>query len=559
MKGVTVKRLRRYLCASTSLLAALLLVSSAQPIQSAANVTAPPAAYSKGHGPAFQTSDRCIACHNGLTTPSGQDVSIGFEWRASIMANSSRDPYWQASVRRESIDHPESQSAIEDECSVCHMPITRYEAKLHGQLGQIFSHLPFDTGKKAGQQAEDGVDCSICHQIGKEKLGTRASFNGGFVVDPPNSKNQHPEYGPFDIVDGNQRIMRTSTGGFHPENDSHIRDAKLCATCHTLYTVARGPDGKKIGELPEQMPYLEWLHSDYRVKQTCQDCHMTEVKEPAPIAKVLGIPREKWRRHVFVGGDFFMQRMLNRYRDDLSVGALPQELTAAADGTVAFLQAKAARVSIDRIGVESGRLEAEVFVENLGGHKLPTAFPSRRAWLHVVVKDRDQHTIFESGALNPNGSIHGNDNDADPARFEPHYGVIDKPDQVQIYESIMGDEHGHVTTGLLTAIRYLKDNRLLPYGFDKQTADKDIAVIGQAADDPNFTGAGDRVRYSVALGGAQGPFHVTAELWYEPIGYRWANNLKPYDAAPEPHRFNSYFDSMNSETAVLLVRTEASK
>lgn len=82
--------------------------------------------------PEFQTSDRCIACHNGLTTPSGKDVSIGFDWRASIMANSSRDPYWQASVRRETIDHPEAKAAIEDECSVCHMPITRYEAKLRG-------------------------------------------------------------------------------------------------------------------------------------------------------------------------------------------------------------------------------------------------------------------------------------------------------------------------------------------------------------------------------------------------------------------------------------------
>src|SRR5256885_16075339 len=63
----------------------------------------------------FQTSDRCLACHNGLTTSLGQDVSIGFAWRSSIMANSSRDPYWQASVRRESIDHPESQAATEGE------------------------------------------------------------------------------------------------------------------------------------------------------------------------------------------------------------------------------------------------------------------------------------------------------------------------------------------------------------------------------------------------------------------------------------------------------------
>ena len=121
----------------------------------------------------FQTSDRCVACHNGLTTPSGEDISIGFDWRSSMMANSSRDPYWQGSVRRETIDHPESKAAIEDECSVCHMPISRYEAKLQGARGEVFSHLPFDQENKENAEAEDGVSCSICHQISKEKLGTR--------------------------------------------------------------------------------------------------------------------------------------------------------------------------------------------------------------------------------------------------------------------------------------------------------------------------------------------------------------------------------------------------
>ena len=48
----------------------------------------------------FETSDRCMACHNGLRAPSGEDVSIGAAWRSSMMANSSRDPYWQAGVRR---------------------------------------------------------------------------------------------------------------------------------------------------------------------------------------------------------------------------------------------------------------------------------------------------------------------------------------------------------------------------------------------------------------------------------------------------------------------------
>src|SRR5207248_4551019 len=153
----------------------------------------------KKPGVKFQTSDRCLACHNGLTTTSGKDVSIGLDWRASIMANSSRDPYWQASVRRESIDHPESRAGIEDECSVCHMPIVRYEAKLQGRKGEVFSHLPFDADKKGNTQAEDGVSCSVCHQIGSQKLGTPESFNGGFVVDAPDAKNNRPEYGPFAI------------------------------------------------------------------------------------------------------------------------------------------------------------------------------------------------------------------------------------------------------------------------------------------------------------------------------------------------------------------------
>src|SRR5207245_5313049 len=110
------------------------------------------------------------------------------------------------------------------------------------------------------------------------------------------------------------------------------------------------------------------------------------------------------------------------------------------------------------------RLRADIVVENLSGHKLPTAYPSRRAWLHVVVRDGNGRVVFESGALNADGSVKGNDNDADPSKAEPHYTEIRSADEVQIYESILGDSQGRVTTGLLTAVRYLKDNRVLPRG-----------------------------------------------------------------------------------------------
>lgn len=504
--------------------------------------------------PQFQTSDRCLACHNGLLNSAGQDVSIGFHWRASIMANSSHDPYWQASARREVIDHPEAQAEIEDECSICHMPITRYEAKLRGKTGEIFANLPINTDDEEHRQAADGVSCSVCHQITKDKLGTRESYNGGFVVHGPDADGRHAEYGPFNIQQGLQHVMRTSTQGYRPEEAEHIRESDLCGTCHTLITTARGPGGKPIGALPEQMPYPEWLHSDYKEKQSCQNCHMPAIQGPVQISRVLGEEREGARIHSFLGGNFFMLELLNRYRGELSVSALPTELTGNAAATANFLQTQAATITIENVSAEGGRLQADAVVRNKNGHKLPSAFPSRRAWLHVVIRDPNGQAVFESGALNSDGSIAGNDNDSDPLRYEPHYSEIRSADQVQIYESILGDEHGQVTTGLLKGVRYLKDNRLLPDGFDKQTADADIAVVGDALNDPAFVGGGHRVRYSAPLGAATGPFTIEAELWYQPIGYRWANNLKPYDHAEEPRRFNTYFDSMQSTTAVVLAR-----
>jgi hypothetical protein len=504
--------------------------------------------------PQFQSSDRCLACHNSLVNAVGEDVSIGFHWRASIMANSSRDPYWQASARREVIDHPEAQADIEDECSVCHMPITRYEARLRGKTGEIFAHLPVNNEDAEHRQAADGVSCSVCHQITKDKLGTRESYNGGFVVHGPDADGRHAEYGPFKIEQGLQHIMRTSTQGYRPEEADHIRESELCATCHTLITTARGAGGRPIGALPEQMPYPEWLHSDYRNRQSCQNCHMPEVKGPVQISRVLGEERNGARIHSFLGGNFFMLQLLDRYRGELGVSALPTELTDNAEATARFLGTEAATVAVENVSAEAGCLRADVVVRNKNGHKLPSAFPSRRAWLHFVVRDRNDQTVFESGALNMDGSISGNDNDADASRYEPHYSEIRRADQVEIYESILGDQKDHVTTGLLAGVHYLKDNRLLPDGFDKHTADADIAVVGDALNDPAFIGGGHRVRYFAPLGTAMGPFTIEAELWYQPIGYRWANNLKPYDHAPEPHRFNNYFDSMKASTATVLAR-----
>ena len=512
-------------------------------------------------GTVFRTSDRCVSCHNGLKTREGEDISIGLQWGASIMANSSRDPYWQGSVRRESIDHPESSQAIQDECTICHMPAVRMADRNAGRHTQLFTRLPFEKFPKRDKAAADGVTCSVCHQIENKGLGTPATFVGNVTIAQPDESGDRPEYGPCEIDKGHQTLMHSSTATYRPTQGHHMGDPGLCGSCHTLYTDALGPHGEKIGRFPEQVPLQEWQHSEYsqgQTRQTCQQCHMPRVEEPVAITALYGQPREGMRRHVFVGANFLVQGMLQDHRDELATAADPEALDATVKRTTEFLQTKSATVTIRGMERTTNGLAIEVHVENLTGHKLPTAYPSRRVWLHVVVRDRNGRLVFESGALNSDGSIVGNDNDQDPLRFEPYYREISKPDQVEIYEPILKDSDGKVTTGLLHAVGYLKDSRLLPKGFDKATAEKDIAVVGDAADDPAFDDRGSVVRYVVSTGNLTGPFRVGVELWYQPIGFRWAHNLAPYQAR-ETHRMVRYYEEASRKSAVILAKAEATR
>ncbi|HEX4913739.1 MAG TPA: hypothetical protein VFV51_07270, partial [Vicinamibacterales bacterium] len=400
--------------------------------------------------------------------------------------------------------------------------------------------------------AVEGVSCALCHQITDEDLGSKASFTGGFVVEMSTPSQGRQMFGPYEIEPGPRSIMRSATG-LQPTASTHIQRSEVCATSHTLYTHSLNASGEATSEFPEQMPYQEWLHSEFRESQSCQSCHMPIVTEAVPIASVLGQPREAVSRHDFRGANFLMLGILNRFRAELGTVARPAELDAAVMRSKAFLQSSSASISVDGERRGDSRLDADVIVRNLAGHKLPTAYPSRRSWLHVTVRDGDGRLLFSSGQVEPSGAIAGNDNDVDATRFEPHYREIRSGDEVQIYEAIMGTATGAVTTGLLSAVSYLKDNRLAPRGFDKRTASADVAVHGDALADPDFVAGEDRVRYSVDIAGARGPFTVEAQLWYQSIGHRWARNLDAYKAA-EPQRFVAYYDQMSQTSAVLLTR-----
>src|SRR5258708_10216568 len=128
---------------------------------------------------------------------------------------------------------------------------------------------------------------------------------------------------------------------------------------------------------------------------------------------------------------------------------------------------------------------------------LTTAYPARRAWLYFVVRAGNGRVVFESGALNADGSIIGNDSDEDHLKFEPHYREITSSQEVEIYEPILKDSEGKLTTGLRHAAGYWKNNRLFPHGFNKPPANKNIPRTADQTTEPKFPETGSQVRYAV--------------------------------------------------------------
>jgi hypothetical protein len=270
---------------------------------------------------------------------------------------------------------------------------------------------------------------------------------------------------------------------------------------------------------------------------------MPQAKGGVVLSVTGGEPRRPFSQHAFAGGNVFMLEVLKTFGEELAVTASSDHFNIALGRARAQLANRTAAVILEDAAASGETLRVEVLVASQVGHKFPSGFPSRRVWLHVTVRDASDQVVFESGAFSPEGSIVGNDNDADPAAYEPHYLAITDPDQVQIYEPIMGDAEGGVTTTLLLAASYLKDNRLLPAGFDRDGADDDIALYGRVRDDGDFVGGSDVTVYEVDLGDAQGPYTVTAELLYQSIGYRWAQNLGQHEAA-EIDTFLGYYEAV---------------
>jgi hypothetical protein len=161
-------------------------------------------------------------------------------------------------------------------------------------------------------------------------------------------------------------------------------------------------------------------------------------------------------------------------------------------------------------------LTLEVQVENLTGHKFPTGHPYRRTWLHVWVEDATGKILFESGG-------------AEMPESPPHYNVISRPEEVQIYQAIMADDKGRPTWSLLRAASFARDNRIPPKGLPGTGSGKKVQAAQGVENDPNFgtEGSGtDQVTYEIPLPAGTRPFVAQVELLYQSIPPAVASRLR---------------------------------
>jgi hypothetical protein len=477
-------------------------------------------------------------------------------WSGSMMANSAVDPYWKAAVSAEVSATPSQKPHIEEVCSRCHAPMAAPITT--SPDGELLAFLRDGHAKAA--LSKDGVSCTVCHQISGENLGTNESFTGGFQF------NQKSEiYGPHanPVTMPMQRHV-----GFTPTEADHILSSAMCATCHTVITESFDKHGTAThAHLHEQVPYLEWRNSSFNdeiesncaTARSCQSCHVpqTDVDGHAISAKLAHNPggrdfpfldsREPYGRHTFAGGNVFMTQLLRDNRQLLKISTPPDAFDRVIADSRKMLQSATAKLSIAKHETQSSVNTISVKIDNLSGHKFPTAYPSRRAWLEFVVRDNRGKIAFESGRVNKSGQIC--DGQGLPIAAElaggptqPHFDTISSSHQVQIYETFMQDEDGDLTFALLRGSQFMKDNRLLPQGWTNQHAHASATQPIGTENDADFLAGTDTINYELSL--PSGRYTVEVRLLFQSLSSRYVAELLEVDT-PEVKSFAGFYKRAN--------------
>lgn len=471
----------------------------------------------------FSGSHNCAECHDGIVDDNAKDVSLVNAWESSMMANAAIDPLWRAKVASEVKRNPQHKAAIEKKCSRCHTPMATVEAGFSGEPVALFGDGFFNPVNPHYNSAMNAVSCTLCHQIeNTPELGTEDGFSGQFTIDDDASDRK--AYGQY--TDPATQRMQNSVE-FTPAYSAHMDDSKLCATCHNLETSVIDMQGEITDNtFPEQAVYTEWENSDFNTTQSCQSCHMPKTEGSVVISTRGGGGKERspFHQHQFIGANTYMLDIIKNNRTLLGAIADVDSFDRTINNTRTMLLA-AADVNITQKSFTESTLNFTVQVNNHSGHKFPTSYPSRRAWLHVKVVNSEDQTVFESGAFTSDGKIVGIDDETSTLGYEQHHTKITDDSQVQIYETIMADMNDNLTYTLMHASQYLKDNRILPNGFNKMTVPDVVKPYGLAVGDSDFTSGSDTVEYEIDSLPSSEMYSITVTLKYQTVTYGYAKDL----------------------------------
>lgn len=473
-------------------------------------------------GEYFLGSSNCKGCHGfdslhiANIDASGNDINLHDDWQSSMMALAAIDPLWRAKVSHEILVNPNHATALQTKCTSCHAPMGNFTAKFKGHATYTLADLLNDT------LGLNGVSCSGCHTIAKDSAGSAGiEFSGNLHFD-----TSRVEYGPFDNpLTGPMELYV----GFIPTHSEHMSRSGVCAPCHSLQTSTVDLNGNFTGGyFVEQATYHEWLNSNFNSEQPCQSCHMPQIQDPVIIANNIQNlpPRSPFNLHKFMGGNSFMLNLIKQNKNALGVDVPDKDFDSTITATLHLLQTASVDMSLQIDSATADTLFVSIELKNKAGHKFPSGYPSRRAFVSLAVTSGSD-TVFQSGMVRPDYEVTGQG-----AAMMPHYNVISNQAQVQIYEMVMGDVNNNITTILERAAAPLKDNRIPPEGFTTNHYAYDTAQIVGVNNDPDFNltnniqGSGkDVIHYHIPLNHAGGTLHISSAMYYQVLPPRFVTDM----------------------------------
>ena len=536
----------------------------------------------------FTGSGKCAGCHGtdpnyyasipGQTFPAnpipdGHDVNPTDMWRSSIMANSAKDPFWRAKVTHEVAVNPQHQEELEDKCTSCHAPIGHFAAHNDGYDHYSLEMLIQDS------LALDGVSCVACHQQSLDSSGI--SFSGQMFFDSAII------YGPYGFGKDEPPIYdlpMLTYSNYMPMYGEHIQDSRLCADCHTLLVNSVDLDGNYTGEkYVEQATYHEWINSVYsgqglinsdiieENETSCQGCHMPKIESPVIISSGYAFlePRTPYGLHQLAGANTAMLEIMRDNVELLGLTATAEQF----DSTLLWTQQLLTEKTLDlqlvtanwEVIPDNDAFEIVLRLLNKTGHKFPSGYPSRRAFVELIITNFENDTVFHSGKMDASGANIISADEFGLSSYEPHYDIISSEDQVQIYEVVDGDVSGMPTNIQERAAIKLKDNRIVPKGFSFDHPVYDTTtVVGQALFDPNFNyiegvvGTGsDDVIYSLPLNDMvnESELNLQVNIWYQSMPPRWVESMFDFESL-EIESFQSLYEEHGAAPILIASHSE---